>query len=288
MDSELESEEATLGNLRLACQPRQRCSHMRNSLKKLALAVLPEPILLPLRKVHYARVLRSLTETYDTDFKVIKHIVGCGDRVIDLGAHVGACTKYLSDLVGGNGVVYSVEPFPTNFDILRSNVRKLKLRNVQLINCAVSDRPGRATMEVPRFTELGESFYDARLAVDGTDASLRRAEVEVKTVDQLFSGSSNQVSFVKCDVEGQELAALNGATRLIENSRPSWLIEVSLMQRSTHQKVCELLDAEGYQEFWFDGTILRSFKEGDATINAFFLQQRHVLMLESGGIKVRM
>src|SRR5918995_5956412 len=105
--------------------------------KKQALNYLPEWALTPLRKRHYLRVLREMSEDYAPDFVVIRRLVQPSDVVVDLGAHVGACTKFLSDLVGETGIVYSVEPFPLNFEILQLNVEKLQLANVRLINCAV-------------------------------------------------------------------------------------------------------------------------------------------------------
>ncbi len=258
--------------------------HVRNAVKRVVLDVLPEPMLIPLRKIHYVRVLRTVTEAYDSDFTVLKHLINKGDHVVDLGAHVGTCTKFLSDLVGPDGHVYSVEPFPSSFNILRYNIKKLALKNVELINCAVSNTSGRMTMEVPRFTELGESFYDARIVSKGSTSRWRQAEVDVNTVDSLFIDMGNEISFVKCDVEGQELECLSGAKELISRDGPAWLIEISQMEPPIHQRICDLLSAAGYNEFWFDGTNLKRLQRGDQPINAFFLQAKHLAALAEAGV----
>jgi FkbM family methyltransferase len=252
--------------------------------KKQALACLPEWILIPLRKRHYLRVLKNVSDAYDPDFSVIRHLVKPGDHVIDLGAHVGACSKFLSDLVGDNGRVYSVEPFPSNFDILSFNIRKLGLSNVELINFAVSERSGTLRMEVPTFAEFGESFYDARLILAGAESSLRQAEVEVSTIDSLFADLPRQVSFVKCDVEGQELQALRGAANLVEKHKPAWLLEISLMDPPTHEQVRELMCGHGYEEFCFADGKLRLWQRGHKPVDVFFLQPAHLEAAQGAGL----
>ena len=244
--------------------------------KKQALNYLPEWALTPLRKRHYLRVLREMSEDYAPDYSVIKRLVQPGDVVVDLGAHVGACTKFLSDMVGETGTVYSVEPFPLNFEILQLNVQKLALSNVRLINCAVSQESGKLTMEVPTFAEFGESFYDARLVPAGTTSSLRQAVVDVQTVDALLADRSREISFIKCDVEGQELQTLRGARYVIATDLPMLMLEVSLMSRDTHDDVRELLSSYGYQEFCFEHRKLRPWQTDDRPVDVFFFQSEHV------------
>ena len=252
--------------------------------KKQALNHLPDWVLTPLRKRHYRGVLRNLSEDYAPDFIVLKHLVKPNDHVIDLGAHVGACTKFLSDLIGEDGRVYSVEPFPLNFDILRLNVKKLGLENVELINCAVSDVRGKLTMEVPTFAEFGESFYDARLIPAGSKSSLRQAEVDVCTVDSLFLNLPSPISLIKCDVEGQELQTLRGAAKLIARDKPSLLLEVSLMDAATHEQVRQLLEQNGYQEFCFPNGKFRPWEPGYKSVDVFFLQLAHLEAVTRAGL----
>jgi FkbM family methyltransferase len=252
------------------------------ALKKLALKVLPEFCLTPLRKIHYARVLARVSDDFESEFKVVKAIIRPGETAIDLGAHVGIYSKYLSGLVGAQGKVFSVEPFPLTFDILRSNVSKLGLTNVTLLNCAVSNVTGKLTMEVPRFTQLGESFYDARIISPGSNSNFRHAEVDVKTVDDLFK-DARDVSFVKCDVEGQELNTLQSSTALIHNHHPAWLLEISLMDSETHSEIRRLLQDHGYEEFWYDKT-LKPWKPGDKPVDVFFLQPVHLDRARKSGL----
>ena len=252
--------------------------------KKQALNYLPEWALTPLRKRHYLRVLREVSEDYAPDYVVIKRLVQPGDVVVDLGAHVGACTKFLSDQVGEIGTVYSVEPFPLNFEILQLNVQKLGLSNVRLINCAVSQESGKLMMEVPTFAEFGESFYDARLIPAGETSSLRHASVDVETVDALLADRPRAISFIKCDVEGQELQTLRGARNVIGTDLPMLMLEVSLMSQDTHEDVRGLLAGYGYREFCFEQRMLRPWQRDDKPVDVFFFQPRQISKAADAGL----
>lgn len=70
--------------------------------KKQLLAHLPDWALTPVKKRHYLGVLKTISTDYDPDFMVLKHLVSAGDFVIDLGAHVGACTKIQTSPAPGN------------------------------------------------------------------------------------------------------------------------------------------------------------------------------------------
>ena len=250
--------------------------------KRLAIRMLPERVLHVVKKIHYARVLQSISEKDEPDFKVIEHLMRPGCHAADLGANIGVYTKCLSRLVGVSGRVYSVEPIPLTFDILRSNVRKLGLKNVELMNCAISDFGGYVTMEIPRFDWGGENFYCAHIATDQVEHSSRQTRVPSYTVDSLLSQVESPIHFIKCDVEGHELECLRGAVHTIERSKPAWLIEISTRPEepgsTSHQAFC-LLRQGGYGIYWFDGTGLRGYRPGDTSINYFFLSTEHVRLL---------
>src|SRR5687767_1910242 len=108
-------------------------------IKTKVLTCLPEPMLRFLKKIHYARMLESFSLEDQPDLKIVHLLVQPGDYTIDVGAHIGIYTKNLSELVGASGRVFSVEPVPTTYDILCSNIRTFHLNNCEPINCAMSD-----------------------------------------------------------------------------------------------------------------------------------------------------
>ena len=158
--------------------------------------MLPENTLQLIKKVYYPYILRSISENDEVDLKVVRHLVNPGDYVVDIGANIGIYTKFLSELVGSHGRVYSIEPIPFTFEILCSNVKKLRLKNVELINYAISDTNGNVIMEIPLYESGGENFYQAKIVDENDKSSLRRIIVKSRTIDFLFSELSCNISFI--------------------------------------------------------------------------------------------
>jgi len=260
---------------------------IRSPLKRIALSVLPEKILQILKKIHYVRQIRSVSESEEIAFEVIRWLVNPGDNVADIGANIGLYTVYLSKLVGPHGCVYSIEPIPLTFEILQNTVKKLGLKNVEVINCAISDNNGTVTMEVPSYESGGENFYQARIIAEDTCNPLRRVRVMSKTLDSLFEELCCSIAFIKCDVEGHELKCIKRAKKVIEESKPAWLIEISGDPdefRSRAYETFTLLNGQGYEAWWFDEGSLRRRRYGDRSVDYFFLRRQHLQKLQEGGM----
>lgn len=140
---------------------------------------------------------------------------GPGDLVFDIGAHVGNRTRALAAL--GCRVV-AVEPQPAMAAALRTVVARLA--PVDVIEAAVSDRPGRAVLAVsertPTVSTLARDWRDARRAEPGFAKVSWNAEVEVETttLDALIA-RFGVPAFVKLDIEGHEAAALAGLSTAV-------------------------------------------------------------------------
>ena len=256
--------------------------NVRQNLKRFALRFLPDRVLQRIKKTHYAAKLRATTDDREPDLKVVRHLVPPGGVAVDLGANFGVYTRFLSELVGATGQVYSVEPVPLTFEILASNVRALGLANVELLNVAVSSADGAVRMEVPRYASGGENFYEAHIVADEGVEDRRCVPVEARSLDSLFGHLRDGIDFIKCDVEGHELSALKGAVDLLRKVKPAWLIEVSGSpdnEQSPAREVFALLAERGYEPFWFDGTRLRPRQTGERSVNYFFLTRRHLRAL---------
>ncbi len=237
-------------------------------------------------------MLRSYPEDRIEGFGVIKHLAASGDYVVDIGASIGNYTKYLSQLVGVHGRVYSIEPIPFSFSALCSNVKKLKLTNVEVMNYAMSDANGVVTMAVPLYESGGENFYQSKIVNGNDDSSLRRFKIGSRTLDSLLSELSHKISFIKCDVEGHELRCIQGAVKIIEDSKPAWFLEVWGYPGDTNSDAYDLfkiLHEEGYEAWWFDGRKLhkgakfKSWYLTNQTENYFFLTVGHRERLQEAG-----
>lgn len=82
-------------------------------LGKRAAARLPKWLNTELRRLHYARQIRSGRFSSDEpELALLPELVEPGDWVIDVGANVGRYTMRLSDLVGRQGRVIALESIP--------------------------------------------------------------------------------------------------------------------------------------------------------------------------------
>ncbi len=100
---------------------------------------LPQRLRLSIKARHYARLLSHDLLERDPDLRGVRLLVRAGENVVDIRANVGVWTHYLSRLVGQNGRVWSFEPIPETFALLRLNAERFDLGNVVAIDRAVSD-----------------------------------------------------------------------------------------------------------------------------------------------------
>ena len=253
-------------------------------LKSRALSVLPDSILQPLRVWHHRRVLGSFPDADEPDLAVVRELVQRGTVAVDLGANFGVYTKVLSDLVGPTGTVISVEPVKQTFDALSRNIRSLGMGNVSCVNVAISDCDGDVVMELPNYDTGGINFYQATVVAKADKRivdSNRHVRVPALKLDTLVAGKGI-VGFVKCDVEGHELACLSGADIVLNSHCPAWLVEVWGDPDESGTKamhVFRIFQGLSYVSWWFDGHRLIKRRPGDRSTNYFFLNEVHIARL---------
>jgi FkbM family methyltransferase len=140
---------------------------------------------------------------------LMERIVKEGDTVLDIGANIGFDTLMLSKLVGEKGRVYAFEPDPITFELAKKNLEANNIKNVELINKAVSHEKGEVT------------FYrsDSNTSANSMSSSVGSNSITVDAIslDEYF-GKDFKVDFIKIDVEGAEGLALKGMENIIKNS----------------------------------------------------------------------
>lgn len=185
--------------------------------KQFISSVIPEPLLLAAKKRYYYQILKNLrTGGGEKEMRALPQIIKSDDFVIDIGANIGIYTKALTSLVGLGGMVWSIEPMPQTFAILKYLIQKNGWQNVTPFNVAISDSCGSVEMEIPRWKGGGESWYDARIfSADTRHANWRVVSAQSVTLDSLTKDVDRPISFIKCDTEFHELACLHGARETI-------------------------------------------------------------------------
>ena len=245
------------------------------AIRSFLAAYLPPRLIRWLKQTYYPRVLSRFPEERWPFSAAVKQLVSPGDCVVDAGANVGYVTLLLSRWVGPSGRVHSFEPVPETFACLAASIRKLGLANVIPHPCGLSDSAHDATMGIPLYVSGGENLYESRIVEEERDARFARTvAVSLNTLDALLAGSDRRVSFIKIDVEGHELLAVQGARRVISRDKPVLLIEVTGdpdQPGTPAWKLFTLLAGIGYSPFVWDCGKLRERRSGEQQGDYFFL-----------------
>jgi FkbM family methyltransferase len=201
--------------------------------------------------------------------------------VVDIGANVGVWTHYLSQCVGPNGQVWSFEPIPETFAVLRTNAERLDLGNVVVIDRAVSDEDATMSMSVPRDSRGVRNYHLARMDVTRNSPSFQILSVRL---DSWFvQAGEPHVTFVKIDTEGHELACIRGMSLLLARCFPSLCVEVSSdldNPSSDGSRLESMLKAHGYETHLWTGASFRLRGRGERGTNYFFLRREHLPILD--------
>jgi FkbM family methyltransferase len=166
------------------------------------------------------------------------------ETAVDAGANVGFMSNVLANAVGPDGRVICFEPHPLIWEMLTSNVSRWRtvdgIENIDARQAALSSANGTSALAVDP-----QTFSQNK----GT-ASLEQADIgssiEVATV-RLGDERIDAIGVLKLDVEGHELAALEGAHSLLSRQ----LIRDVLFEehRPPPTPVTELLESHGYTIF---------------------------------------
>jgi FkbM family methyltransferase len=204
---------------------------------------------------HAFPIYRPLYRTYKiytdrAERRLLRNILLPGAVVVDAGANIGIYSEFLSDCVGPNGVVHSLEPSVNNFNRLHSATRKLS--NVRIVQAAVGEFSGRSKLYLSDRLNVDHRAYLA----DGE--SRRVVPIEMVALDDYFK-PGQRVDLIKMDIQGYELHALRGAKRVLqENPDMSLLLEFwpsGLQQAGVHwEELVQML-----QGFSMELTLVRSY-----------------------------
>lgn len=125
---------------------------------------------------------------------------------MDLGAYRGDTVMEFIDYVKDYKYIYAIEPNKKNFFHLEKNINLLG--NCKCINIGIHHRKDL----LPFNNKSGRNFC----------SSIKGDLIPVDSVDNILA--QKPVSFIKMDIEGQELNAITGATHTILNYKPKLLI----------------------------------------------------------------
>lgn len=151
-----------------------------------------------------------------------------GCVVVDAGAFIGDHTVFYAQHASK---VYAFEPNPEAFECLTFNAQGMRVKSY---NAGLGSETGKAAI--------------ARDANAGASHLCEGDAVSIMTLDSL---NLAVLHFMKLDIEGYEVQALEGAGETIERCRPVMLIEVNEgalnRQGTTPDDLFDLLDLHQYR-----------------------------------------
>jgi len=168
-----------------------------------------------------------------------------GMTVVDAGANVGLYTVTASALVGTTGRVYAFEPGRLTFERLQRNLELNHCQNVIANRIALSDKHGQMFLRVDTAYPALDGHRFVQPMEDVTRPASTDEIVDCQTLDDYFL-SGGGLDFMKIDVEGAELALLQGAEKTLARSTN---ITIMLECTQNREKVRDLLARHGFQFF---------------------------------------
>jgi FkbM family methyltransferase len=211
----------------------------------------PNPVTIDLDGVDPDDLIATEIAARQTFFEVdlLEHVLVRGPMsgvYLDVGANIGNHSvffgKFLADMV------IAVEPNPAVVPVLKRNLAANQVANSRVVACAVGAEAGVGRMMRREGHEqnIGGSHVETLDRPQANEGDV----VPITTIDRVLEDArsdlgARHVSLVKIDIEGMELEALKGATRLLSNDRPHLIIELATPE--ARADVGSFLRAVGYQ-----------------------------------------
>lgn len=207
-----------------------------------------------------------------TETAFVRTMVQPGMHVLDIGANLGWFTVLMAKLVGPTGSVTSYEPRTDLFHHLSRTVAENRLHWVCLRNCALGDQAGEVELHWakdgvnPGGTQLNMKHPEAPM-------NFKYQKIDMRALDQDIK---SKVDFIKIDVEGAEKLVFSGARRVLRESRPVIMAEVSpdalsQVSKVSYDEYMDFIRSIDYTPFQLGeqgvvGEQLTTWPHGDPTI----------------------
>jgi len=179
-------------------------------------------------------------------------LVRPGAVLFDVGAHVGWYALHAAARSPDTRVV-AFEPVPRSCALLRENVALNRLANVTVCEFGLAEQPGERVIFVPADLPTASSAAD----LTGAGTALR---VDFRKLDDVADELDLAPDVIKIDVEGAELAVLQGATRTLAR-RPVVYCEMLRKWAAAHgshpDETLRHMAEYGYGCYYRDGSALR-------------------------------
>jgi FkbM family methyltransferase len=188
------------------------------------------------------------------EVKFLESIAEEGMNVIDIGANIGITSVAVAKKIGRRGRLYSFEPVPEYFDILKKNISLNRLENVEAYELAVTNRAGKV------------NFYQKRLSSGIVfEEGAEKFEVSTTNVDKfIIEEKIEKIDLINMDCEGSELLVFKGAKKTLCKNKVKIFCEVHHdFLKELHQSVEDIVEYLQGLEFQVRSVSLNDLKLGN-------------------------
>lgn len=148
-----------------------------------------------------------------------------GDTALDIGANLGFFSLLMGQLVGVSGQVRAYEPAPNVLPLLEQNVAQNHMRQITVYPTVLWSSRTEIDFFLNADSTGGNAVWDpgtfSANARSREKPAVRR--LQARTLDESDFGH-NRVKFIKIDVEGAEQDVLLGASRLLSDHKPPYIV----------------------------------------------------------------
>lgn len=153
--------------------------------------------------------------------EVLWRLIESDETAIDVGASLGYMTTIMAKKVGQSGKVWCFEPNPEVYKELTENVinwqKNLGWNRINTEQIALSNKSGVGLLSVPSKNREEAALVSSQNLQSLEDIS-ESYTVTLARLDEILK-NSGYIGLMKIDVEGHELAVLQGATELINKQQ---------------------------------------------------------------------
>jgi len=145
----------------------------------------------------------------------LRHHLREGMEAWNVGANVGVYALQLAHYVGAAGRVVAFEPNPEARAVLTRNIARNRLQSrIEVVASAVGSTPGTVDFFMSGADGMGRAGRP-----NPQLTQTRRIQVPVTSLDAFAASGGRKPDVVMMDIEGWEIAALEGARSLLADTR---------------------------------------------------------------------
>ena len=174
---------------------------------------------------------------------ILMDIVKPGMTVVDVGANLGYYTLLEARLVGPQGKVIAIEPYPRSVRFLRRNIVENEFSYiVSVVEAAVGDCEAYVDFAVSE-----KANWNRILDMSTSETDISTIKVKMIRLDDVVGNCP--IDFIRMDIEGAEVKAIRGAFETITSSVPILCIELhpQIINPRELKHMLEILDGIGYR-----------------------------------------